>query len=68
MPKPQLIAYDGTVMPIGGAAYLDDNQPVIIVALTPPMDDFDSGKVTIRHLYGSIEDVSPGRLGGGIDA
>jgi hypothetical protein len=67
-PQLQLVAHDGQIIPIGGAAYLDDNQPVTVVAIHRPMDDYDAGSVTIRHIYGATEDVTPGRLGVGIDA
>lgn len=66
--QPKLISHDGRPIPIGGSAYLDDNQPVTIVALRAPMDDYDAGSVTIRHSYGATEDVDPSRLGAGIDS
>lgn len=70
MPKkqPTLVDHNGHVIPIGETAYLDDNQPVTVIALTRPMDDYDAGRVTIQHSYGQTEDVDPGRLGAGIDS
>jgi hypothetical protein len=69
MPKkqPTLVTHDDRIIPVGGTAYLDDNQPVTVVSLTRPVDDYDTGRVTVRHTYGATEEVSPGRLGAGID-
>ncbi|WP_327703624.1 hypothetical protein OG530_19230 [Streptomyces decoyicus] len=47
----------------GQELVLDHNYFVTIVHVIPPYDDDDLGSVQVKHNWGEIVTVNPGRLG-----
>lgn len=64
---PTLISYNDGKIPIGGTALVDHNLPVTVLAINPPYEEGDMGRVTVQYAWGQTEDIDPGRLGAYID-